>query len=231
MVHRPGQGIPRSAGSPPRGARSPELRPAAWPGVAMPFGITTGTDGQVWFTDRDGAAAAATARRGAGDRVGAGTPRRCATRCVRVGQPLGIAAGTGGEVWVADSAGALGQVSPGGQITERTRILRPEAPVAVGAGPDGAMAVHRRGRDARRRARHRRRRHPRVLRRRPRVGCSPAAITPVADGRLQFTRRGRSARRDRRRRRQQLRSAQRPRPTSPARPGLCARPLVAGMPR
>ena len=111
----------------------------------MPFGITTGTDAQVWFTDH---AVTCRAWRGcSGSRhcaVGRVTPSGQIAELRRGlrqgGQPLGIAAGAGGEIWFADSAGAIGQIGPGGQITEHTRGLRTgSSPVAIAAGPDGDM--------------------------------------------------------------------------------------------
>ncbi|MGH9061300.1 MAG: virginiamycin B lyase family protein, partial [Acidimicrobiales bacterium] len=47
-------------------------------------------------------------------------------------------AGFAGRLWFADASGALGQVSADGRISER-RLPRGSSPVAVGAGPDGAV--------------------------------------------------------------------------------------------
>ena len=129
---------------------------------SVPFGIATGTDGQVWFTDR-----------------GCSSGGHCAVGRVTApgqlaevrhglrpgGEPLGIAAGTDGEMWFADSAGAIGQVSPGGEITERTRGLHPGS-VSGGGRPRSRRGhvVHRRGGDGRGRTHHCAGRHPRVLR-------------------------------------------------------------------
>ena len=96
-------------------------------------------------------------------------------------------------MWFADSAGAIGQVSPGGQITERTRGLQAgSSPVAVAAGPDGAMWFTDEGQT------------PAVGRLTAGgairefsagvpTGSEPAAITPAADGKLWFTDEGGAA--------------------------------------
>ena len=104
----------------------------------MPFGIATGTDGQVWFTDR-GCSGTGHCAVGRIARARVRSPsygRGCAMAASRWGSPPRA----GGEMWFADSAGAIGEVSPGGQITEHTRGLRAgSSPVAVAAGPDGAV--------------------------------------------------------------------------------------------
>ena len=96
-------------------------------------------------------------------------------------------------MWFADSAGAIGQVSPGGQITEHTRGLRTgSSPVAVAAGPDGDMWFTDEGQ------------MPAVGRVTAAgairefsagvpTGSEPAAIAPAADGRLWFTDEGSAA--------------------------------------
>jgi hypothetical protein len=54
--------------------------------------------------------------------------------------PLGIAAGSGGDIWFADSAGAIGRVTAAGRITELSRGLNPHSsPVAIAAGADGNL--------------------------------------------------------------------------------------------
>jgi streptogramin lyase len=90
-------------------------------------------------------------------------------------------------MWFADSAGAIGQVSPGGQISEHTRGLHAgSSPVAVAAAPDGAVWFTDEGEQ------------PAVGRVTAGgamrefsagvpTGSEPAAIAPAADGRLWFT--------------------------------------------
>jgi hypothetical protein len=96
-------------------------------------------------------------------------------------------------VWFADSAGAVGQVSPAGQITERTRGLkRGSSPVAVTAGPDGNMWFTDEGQTAavgRVTAQGAIREFSAGI---P-GGSEPAAITAAPDGRLWFTDEGSAA--------------------------------------
>ncbi len=151
---------------------------------SVPFGIATGTDAQVWFTDRG---CSGTGHCAVGRITAAGQIAELRQGLRHGGEPLGIAGAAGGEMWFADSAGAIGEVSPGGQITEHIRGLRAgSAPVAVAAGPDGAVWFTDEGQ------------MPAVGRVTAggairefsagvQAGSEPAAITPVGDGKLWFT--------------------------------------------
>jgi streptogramin lyase len=73
------------------------------------FFITTGPDGNLWFTDRRGNQA-----------VGRITPSGVITvfSSPSLSSPVGIAAGSDGNVWVANQgAGAISRVTPSGTIT------------------------------------------------------------------------------------------------------------------
>ncbi|MGZ4272507.1 MAG: Vgb family protein, partial [Solirubrobacteraceae bacterium] len=160
------------------------------PHGSVPFGIATGTDGRVWFTDRG---CSGGGRCGVGRVAPTGQIAELRRGLRRGGQPLGIAAGTNGQMWFADSTGAVGQVSPAGRITERTGgLLSGSSPVAVTAAPDGNVWFTDEGQT------------PAVGLVTPqgaiqefsagvRTGSEPAAITPAADGRLWFTDEGSAA--------------------------------------
>lgn len=96
-----------------------------------PFGITSGPDGVVWFTEFKG------------NRIG----------CVREGQgvqdwavptrlagPVGIAVGPDGNVWFVEHfVNKIGRMTPAGEFTEFEVPTEGQRPYHIVAGPDGAM--------------------------------------------------------------------------------------------
>jgi len=94
--------------------------------------ITTGTDGNLWFTD---------AGRNALVRM---TPAGIATT-FPVPTPssgvFGVAAGLGGEIYFTErDAGRLGRLAPDGQVTEIDCIPTPaSAPTSIARAPDGRL--------------------------------------------------------------------------------------------
>jgi streptogramin lyase len=121
---------------------------------SAPEEMTSGPDGNLWFTDRgclsrlegDGADTASCA-------IGRITPAGVITEFtagLSAGSiPSGIAPGPDGNLWFADAGCstdppsapcAIGRITPGGVITEFTAGLNPDAdPIDIAAGPDGNL--------------------------------------------------------------------------------------------
>lgn len=171
----------------PRG-RITELSLGLLPG-SIPVGITAGRDGEEWFTDRGCSWGGSSGGSCAIGRVGPQGRISEFTAGLRAGSnPLGIAAGPGGDVWFADSAGAIGRVTPQGRITEFSKGLYPaSSPVGIAAGADGDVWFTDEGTD-----------RPAVGRITPQgriteyagglqEDSQPAFITPGPDGKEWFT--------------------------------------------
>jgi hypothetical protein len=99
--------------------------------ASTPDAITTGPDGNLWFTER------------AANQLGRvnddGTITEFAVP-TRFSSPTGITAGPDGNVWFTEAAAnRLGRVNSDGSITEFPLPTRNAAPLAIIAGPDGNL--------------------------------------------------------------------------------------------
>ena len=95
-----------------------------------PLGITTGADGNLWFTDF------------CGGYVGRMTPQGTLTKFLTPtsGGTRGITAGPDGNVWFTEyHAGKLGRITPGGVITEFAIPTPNSGPEGITVGPDGNL--------------------------------------------------------------------------------------------
>jgi len=89
---------------------------------AFPLNITTGPDGNLWFTELDG------------QRIGRITPRGVVTEfgagITAGGKPVDIKAGPDGNLWFTERVGnRIGRITPAGEVTEFS------AGITAGAGP------------------------------------------------------------------------------------------------
>src|SRR5262249_32059830 len=103
------------------------------PGVALnPFGITSGTDGGVWFT----LAAANRIERfdpATGNFSGFNIPTSGST-------PGFITVGPDGALWFTEfNASQIGRITTGGSITEFPVLTQKSGPNGITTGPDGAL--------------------------------------------------------------------------------------------
>ena len=100
-----------------------------------PYGITTGPDGALWFTE-DGVAS---------NRIGRITTAGAITEYAnpsQSSQPSGITTGQDGALWFADHAGVdlgIGRITTAGAITEYATPSVSSQPIGITAGPDGAL--------------------------------------------------------------------------------------------
>ena len=148
---------------------------------SAPFGIAATSSG-LWFTDH---ACAGGGRCQLGRVTATGQISESRTGLRSDTDPLAMSDGFDGSVWFADGAGAIGEISPDGHVSEHS--LPPgSAPVAIAAGADGNMWFTDEGS------------HPMVGRLSPAGtvrtftagldgGSLPAAIAPAPDGNLWFT--------------------------------------------
>ena len=99
-------------------------------GTRFPGGITTGPDGNLWFSEGVGYIGRITA---------AGVITEFPLT-VAGGGPYAITAGPDGNVWFAvQTGGRIGRITPTGVITE-FRLSQPNSfPVGITAGPDGNL--------------------------------------------------------------------------------------------
>jgi len=99
---------------------------------SAPQGITTGPDGNLWFTDAAG-------------RIGRITPAGAITEFSKGissnSEPSGIAAGPDGNLWFTERFGSrIGRITPAGVVTEFTvGLTSGENPQGITAGPDGNL--------------------------------------------------------------------------------------------
>lgn len=111
------------------GARGAGSAVLTYYGGSLPYttDITTGRDGNLWFTEYDGGS------------IGKITPSgKLSTYGGSLGSPDGIAAGADGNVWfVEQSNGKVGKITPKGVITEYDTGA--EDPGSIAAGADGNM--------------------------------------------------------------------------------------------
>ena len=110
-------------------------RESSTPGIPSggPVGITSGPDGNLWFTEHDG------------NRIGRITPAGRVTEFSAgispKSGPAGITAGPDGNLWFAEADGnRIGRITPAGAVTEFSAgISLKSAPFGVTAGPDGNL--------------------------------------------------------------------------------------------
>ncbi|MBV8386653.1 MAG: virginiamycin B lyase, partial [Acidimicrobiia bacterium] len=103
------------------------LAPITVPG-SVPFGITTGPDGNVWFADG-----------GNGGKVGRITPSGTVTEFpAGGGVPSTITTGPDGNLWFTDAnKNSIGRMTPAGQVTEIPVPTDQGQPQGITAGHDG----------------------------------------------------------------------------------------------
>jgi streptogramin lyase len=98
---------------------------------SQPLDITTGPDGNLWFSES-----------GAG-RIGKITTQGAVTEFVLPGpftRPVGITSGPDGNIWFADDdANKVGRITPDGTITEFGIRTSASRPLGITAGPDGNL--------------------------------------------------------------------------------------------
>jgi virginiamycin B lyase len=98
---------------------------------SAPGTITTGPDGNLWFTEETG------------DKIGMITPTGTITEYTvptSGAQPLGITAGPDGNLWFTEGDGdKIGEISTTGTITEYPIPTSGADPIGITAGPDGNL--------------------------------------------------------------------------------------------
>ena len=100
---------------------------------SIPFGVVSGSDGNLWFTDEGTSA------------IGRITPSGQITEYSNglsaASRPSSIAAAPDGNLWFTDEGtSAIGRITPSGQITEYSNGLNADSvPGAIAAGPDGNL--------------------------------------------------------------------------------------------
>ena len=154
---------------------------------STPFGIAATPRG-VWFTDH-GCAGGGRCQLGHVTPAGRVTESRRGLR--GDAKPLAIATGFGGAAWFADNAGAIGEITANGRVSEHA-LPAGSAPVGIGAGQDGNMWFTDEGTSpsiGRITAQGQVRAFAAGLEQ----GTLPAAITPASDGTMWFTDEGGTA--------------------------------------
>jgi len=100
---------------------------------AEPEGITTGPDGNVWFTD------------GGNNRIGRITPQGVITEFGQLpapSRPNSITSGPDGNLWFTDlDAGRIGRISTSGVMPAGGTGITANAPYGIASGPDGNLWV------------------------------------------------------------------------------------------
>ena len=134
---------------------------------SSPFGITAGSDGNLWFAES-----------GNGGRIGRITPGGAVTEFTiptANSGPLGIAAGPDENVWFTEQNGnKIGRITPGGTITEYPVPTVGGSPNGIAAGPDGNLWFTETSHEQNR-PHHPCRRHHRVSRPLPRAASRTAS--------------------------------------------------------
>ena len=101
------------------------------PNFVGPESITTGPDGNLWFTE------------GRGNTIGRITPTGLISRFIianAVSGPHGITAGPDGNLWFTERTGnAIGRITPTGVLTRFPLPGGPSEPTGITAGPDGNL--------------------------------------------------------------------------------------------
>ena len=100
---------------------------------ALPIGIATGPDGNIWFTEQNG------------NRIGRITPSGTITEYATLPNtnsvPSGITAGPDGAMWFTENNGnRIGRITTAGVVTEFSAGISPSAGLlGITAGPDGNL--------------------------------------------------------------------------------------------
>ncbi|MCW2951007.1 MAG: putative antibiotic hydrolase [Conexibacter sp.] len=96
--------------------------------LGLPYGITVGPDGNLWFTKQGGG-------------IGRITPAGVLTLFAAGTNPYGIVAGPDGNLWFTDIAlGQIGRITPSGTVTMFSAGISPGAmPRGIAVGPDGNL--------------------------------------------------------------------------------------------
>jgi streptogramin lyase len=95
---------------------------------SLPFGITAGPDGNLWFTEY---------RAGKIARI---SPAGNIAEFPTSGGPVGITAGPDGNLWFTEfDANKIGQMTPSGTVTEFPIPTANSAPFGITMGPDGNL--------------------------------------------------------------------------------------------
>src|SRR5204863_249228 len=93
--------------------------------------ITTGPDGNVWFTEI------------AGNKIGKITPAGVITEFpipTAASTPVGIASGPDGNLWFTEElANKIGRITTAGVVTEYSIPTSDGYPVGIASGPDGNL--------------------------------------------------------------------------------------------
>ena len=116
-----------------------EFRPTGISQTATsdPLGITTGPDGNLWFTEYNANKVAKVTTSGTFTEY---------TLVAASSQPRGITVGSDGNLWVAEqSNNKIAKVTTGGTITEYAGLNAGSQPYGLTAGPDGLVAAQRQG--------------------------------------------------------------------------------------
>jgi streptogramin lyase len=98
---------------------------------SYPYGITTGPDGNLWFTEQNS------------NQIGKITPNGNITEYpipTTGSQPDGITTGPDGNLWFTEqNSNQIGKITPNGNITEYPIPTANSFPIAITAGPDGNL--------------------------------------------------------------------------------------------
>jgi streptogramin lyase len=112
------------------------------PAGAIPFSITTGPDGNLWFTEAGSSSGGNVIQLGAIGRI---TPQGVVTQfsagLTSSSVPQDITLGPDGNLWFTDAGDdAIGRITPQGVITEFSQGITPGGfPVGIATGPDGNL--------------------------------------------------------------------------------------------
>lgn len=115
-------------GGVPAGAAAPVVTTYTNPSISGPQGITTGSDGAVWFTNEDS------------DSIGRVTTAGTVTNYTdsTISSPPDITAGPDGALWFTNFDDSIGRITTAGAVTNYTGPGISD-PVGIAAGPDGAL--------------------------------------------------------------------------------------------
>jgi streptogramin lyase len=98
---------------------------------SFPIGVTSGPDGNVWFTEQDG------------DKIGRITPAGTITEFslpTSGSSPVNITAGPDGNLWFTEYAGnGIGRITTAGVVSEFPLPVASSHPSGITLGPDGNL--------------------------------------------------------------------------------------------
>jgi virginiamycin B lyase len=97
----------------------------------LPYGITSGPDGNLWFTEAGG------------NKIGRITTGGSFTEFTvptGVSDPFGITSGPDGNLWFTEAGGnKIGRITTGGSVTEFAVPTASSGPSGITSGPDGNL--------------------------------------------------------------------------------------------